>query len=227
MILGSNPLDPSRRSFQASASPVPPEMAATPLALPSDVYQAIPRHVINEDGKPGDPVNLVVTGSEAQVRQAFERAGWTPAAPLNFLTALKMAFCTFLHLPYDNAPVSSLYLGSDKHRQDMAFERATATTKQRDHVRLWDTGRKDEQGQEVWIAAATRDAGIEMNKRDFGPTHRIDPNVDLERDLAVRTLVQAGAKLLGVADRGAYDGINGEGDRYHTNGQLDILQANP
>ena len=214
---------PNAQALPKQASSVKSAQKQAPF-LPGDVYQAVPRHVQNEDGKPGDPVNLIIEGNRAQIQETFKRAGWIEADPLNLWSSIKMVFCTLFGRPYDSAPVSSLYLGSDKHPQDLAFERPTTTTKERDHVRLWDTGKQDATGQEVWIASATKDVGIEMNKRDFGPTHRISPNVDHERDLVVQTLTRAGAQEAGVWDRGLLTGINGEGDRYWTDGQVDRLK---
>src|SRR3974377_598262 len=39
----------------------------------------VPRFTITGDGLPGDPVNLVLTGTLQQLRAAFELAGWSQA----------------------------------------------------------------------------------------------------------------------------------------------------
>src|ERR1700739_2404616 len=39
----------------------------------------VPRFTITGDGLPGDPVNLVLTGTLKQLRVAFATAGWTEA----------------------------------------------------------------------------------------------------------------------------------------------------
>ena len=39
----------------------------------------VPRFTITGDGLPGDPVNLVLTGTLQQLQAAFMRAGWTEA----------------------------------------------------------------------------------------------------------------------------------------------------
>jgi LssY C-terminus len=39
----------------------------------------VPRYTITGDGLPGDPVNLVLKGTRAQLDAAFSRAGWSQA----------------------------------------------------------------------------------------------------------------------------------------------------
>ena len=42
-------------------------------------HKRVPRYTITGDGLPGDPVNLALTGTLAQLRAAFARAGWSEA----------------------------------------------------------------------------------------------------------------------------------------------------
>lgn len=196
-----------------------------PVSSIGSNFTFVPRTCVNEDGRPGDPLNLVVEGSRDQIIRTFEQAGWTRPDRLSLWSALKMIYCTLFRKPYPDAPVSSLYLGSDKHPEDLAFEHTSGTTKVRDHVRFWDTGRKDANGQDIWVGAASKDIGIERNKLDLGPTHRISPDVDSERDLVDQVMISAGAVSLGTWQRGAWSAINGEGDPYRTDGEVDVLQV--
>jgi hypothetical protein len=51
-------------------------------------------------------------------------AGWFPADPLGLASDLKIAADTVLKRPYDQAPVSGLYLFGRK--EDLAFEKPVA-----------------------------------------------------------------------------------------------------
>ena len=51
----------------------------------------------------------------------------------------------------------------------------------RHHIRIWKTGHEVD-GNPVWAGAATHDVAIEVAKRGRLFNHRIDPNVDSERD---------------------------------------------
>jgi hypothetical protein len=65
----------------------------------------------------------------------------------------------------------------------------------RNHLRIFDTGKQDAQGQEVYAIAASRDASIRFAP-DHPETgflfHNVDPNVAAERDLVLRSLQQSG-----------------------------------
>ena len=67
---------------------------------------------------------------------------------------------------------------------------------QRHHLRLWKAPFKVE-GQELWVGAATHDIGFDRDQRNNGITHKIDPNIDDEREFVGRTLDETGlvAKL--------------------------------
>src|SRR5437762_623424 len=83
------------------------------------------------------------------------------------------------------------YLGP--RAQDLAFEQAVGRSpKQRHHVRFWRSDRVDEDGRPVWLGAATYDCGVEFSRRTGQITHRIDADIDRERDTLVQDLRQAG-----------------------------------
>jgi hypothetical protein len=83
--------------------------------------------------------------------------------------------------------------------QDFGFARAEPieVVKTRHHLRVWKAP-FDYQGQTVWAGAATHDIGFEKDQRTGGVTHKIDPNVDLERDFVGQCFQDAGA-LSGTA----------------------------
>jgi hypothetical protein len=69
---------------------------------------------------------------------------------------------------------------------------------QRHHFRLWRAPWKTDDGRDLWIGAGTHDIGFEEDKRTGKITHKIDPEVDKERDFIAQSLVEAGR----VAGRG-------------------------
>lgn len=62
------------------------------------------------DGLLGDPVNLALRGTEAQVHQAMRTAGWTQADDLTFVTGRRIVASTLRRRSYREAPVSPLLL---------------------------------------------------------------------------------------------------------------------
>jgi xanthine/uracil/vitamin C permease (AzgA family) len=67
----------------------------------------VPRFTVTADGLPGDPVNLALIGTLAQLRTAFATAGWTGADPLGLVSSWRMARAFVLNEPYPTAPFST------------------------------------------------------------------------------------------------------------------------
>jgi hypothetical protein len=79
--------------------------------------------------------------------------------------------------------------------QDFGYERAEAVmvATQRNHFRIWQAPFSSPQNQMLWVGAGTHDIGIERDQRDPDViTHKIDQDVDNERDFIGATLQQAG-----------------------------------
>src|SRR6188768_4304085 len=58
-----------------------------------------PRITKTGDGHPGDPLNVSLIGTEAQVDSIMKAAGWVPAAALGLKSDLKIAEDTILSRP--------------------------------------------------------------------------------------------------------------------------------
>ena len=69
-----------------------------------------------KQGIPGDPMNVGVVGSLADVIQAIHAAGWYPADPITLRSSIAIIGSVIFHRPYENAPVSNLYY--DHRRED-------------------------------------------------------------------------------------------------------------
>ena len=107
------------------------------------------------DRHPGDPINIALVGSDAEIVRGMTAAGWFPADPITFRTSVRIVADSVLHRPDDDAPVSNLFLFGRK--QDLAFEQPVGGgPRQRHHVRFWRWDKPGE-GRPVWIGAATFD----------------------------------------------------------------------
>jgi len=173
-------------------------------------------------GIPGDPLNVGLAGSHADVVLAMNAAGWSPADPVTLRTSIEIAGSVALDRPYRNAPVSPLYF--EGRVQDLAFEKLSGTSAdRRHHVRLWLVLDKGQEGRPVWLGSATFDRSVGFSHYTGAITHHISPDVDAERDYLVGSLVSAGQveALYQVTGVGAtLNGRNGGGDRYFTDGEI-------
>ena len=213
-----------RRPFavEAAAACVTPEAfphLVTPLALPTFV----PRTTDRRGRVTGDPINLVLLGPALLVDSAFRAAGWTEATAGNLLRISgEVAAMIADRRGSAGAPVSTHYFSG--RRQDTAYELEGPNARQRHHLRLWlvDTV------QQAWVAAASRDAGLFVRPLHGTATHRLDPEIDAERDLVVRELIAGGCAGLSGYTRlpGAVtSGRNAEGQRFVTDGRTAVVHV--
>lgn len=180
------------------------------------------------DGLLGDPINLAFNSTEQSLKQAMIKAGWVQADTLSFTSSLKMIYAAVFGKKYPTAPVSSLFLFTK--RQDFAFERDVGgNPRKRHHIRFWRTPdnwwlpggyRAD------WLAAATYDEHVSFSLFTGQITHKIDADVDAERDNVVNSLKEAKvAEQVTVVKHftSSYHSRNGGGDEMHTDGSLPFI----
>ncbi len=172
----------------------PPKLAAATnisrLISPA-TFANIPRRVSDNEGHEGDMVNYALVGTEDQVKAAFQAAGWTAVDKSVADALVHGLMATMNHEAYTGMPVSTLYLFG--RPQDLSFERADPlmVAAQRHHLRLWKTDQTID-GKPLWVGSATHDIGFEKDQRNGGVTHKIDPDIDKERDFLLQSFDAAG-----------------------------------
>ena len=180
-------------------------------------------------GIPGDPLNVALVGTEAELERIFAAAGWTRAAALSVRSDLDIAADTVLARPDPDAPVSNLYLFG--RREDLAFEQPTGDDpRRRHHVRLWRAPPVDCDGRPLWIGAAILDARVGVSRTTGQITHVTAPDVDAERDYLFAALGKTGelVETLHVAEFHAVrEGRNGGGDPWYSDGELSLGVIRP
>jgi len=171
---------------------------------------------------PSDWVNLALIGSRESLEQAFHAAGWQTAAELSLRTEAKTFFAVADHHAYRQAPVSTLLLFG--REPDMVYRKQTNTFAKRHHIRIWSAS-KTWKNQALWIAAATHDVGIDFSEKAKTFTHRVDPDIDLERTKVVSDLRFAGCvESVSFMPRSLPDtSFNATGDAIHTDGRVAVL----
>ncbi len=183
-----------------------------------------PAVTVTPDGIPGDPLNVGLVGSAADVLAAMHAAGWYPADPITLRSSVQIVASVMLDRPDVQAPVSPLLY--DGRKEDLAFEKPIGdSADRRNHVRFWKVLDKGEEGRPVWLGSATQDAGVELSRTTAQVTHHIAPDVDAERDLFIQSLIDA--KMVGATYQVSgvgptVNGRNGGGDRYYTDGEIHV-----
>ena len=159
--------------------------------LSAAYFDRIPRRVSDPRGNLGDRVNFAIVGSEAQMKEALQSAGWVIVDKNVQDTILKGAIATFSKQAYLTIPMSPLQLFGRNQDYGFAHAEPIAVVTQRHHFRIWKSP-DDAGGSTVWIGAGTHDIGFDRDERNNGVTHKIDPDTDKERDYIVETLKQTG-----------------------------------
>jgi LssY C-terminus len=131
--------------------------------------------------------------------------------------------------PDPTGPATPAYF--DAQPQDFTFERASTPSgsiRRRHHIRIWRTSLAVDPRTPVWAATCSYDKGIEFVPKPYLLTHRIDPDVDRERELIDAQLRGAGARDVGlILVTGARHGRNAGGDTFFTDGRAHVVLLAP
>jgi LssY-like putative type I secretion system component LssY len=182
------------------------------------------------DGLLGDPVNLALLGTEAQIHAAMTRAGWTRADDVDLASSMRIIRTTVSRTSYAEAPVSPLHLFD--RTQDFAYQQEVAgNPAKRHHVRFWacPEGWRLPGGHVAdWVAAGTYDRAVGLSLMTLQVTHRIAPDIDAERDYTVSALLEANPTVTVDLIRhfsSGYHSRNGGGDAIVTDGDLPVVDV--
>jgi len=204
-------------------------VSASPAATPANqvtleqLTTLLPRRVLDGQGHEGDMVNLLFIGTQDQLEEAFEQAGW-----IETIRSKPHAFWHAAHAPKNNVamPMSRLFLFGRPQDYGYAKEDTVSTVTHRHHLRIWKTD-YEVAGYPVWAGAATHDIGIERDQHKWSLTHKIDPEVDQERDFVGECLTTADrladSDYLVPADP-VLKATTATGGSYRSNGKILLLR---
>lgn len=174
--------------------------------------QRVPSYTTTGDGLPGDPVNVALVGTLAQLRAAFAALGWSEADRLGVASSWGMIRAFVFNASYPTAPFSTLYLFG--RGQDVGFQKAIGgSPRKRHHIRFWslslvqaentwaggsasfwlNTDRPPDDERVLWVGAGTRDTGLSLTHLTFQITHATDADTNVERDFIIAELENIGS----------------------------------
>ena len=163
------------------------------------------------------------------MKRVFTEAGWVKVDADVKDTILSGILASMSKESYLTMPMSPLYL-FDRH-QDYGWAHAEpiAVVASRNHLRIWKAP-FTVKGQVLWVGAATHDIGFEKDQRNNGITHKIDPDIDLERDYVEKTLSSTGLvaeKMHFLPPNPMTSARTATGGSFHSNGQVLVLKLAP
>lgn len=195
------------------------------FSLAPTLFDDVPRRVEDQQGNPGDMVNFALIGTQEKLEKAFETAGWVKVDNNAQDAVLHGVLATLAHKPYLELPMSTLFLFG--RPQDFSYARADPITvaAERHHLRVWRTD-KLVNGRPLWVGSSTHDVGFETDQRNGDVTHKIDPEIDKERDFLQQSFAAAG-DLQSAAYVTPPDALHAAttatGGEFHSDGRIVVL----
>ena len=194
--------------------------------IDTSLFSKIPRRIGDKDGNLGDMVNFLILGSEAAMKRIFTTGGWVQVDADVKETVLRGVLGSLSKEAYLTMPMSQLYLFGRPQDYGWAHAEAISVVRSRNHLRLWKAP-FEVNGETLWVGAATHDIGFERDQRNDGITHKIDPDIDLERDYVEKTLTSTGfvAEVSHfLPDNPLKEAKTATGGTFHSNGQVLVLR---
>jgi LssY C-terminus len=191
----------------------------------SETIRLLPPRVLNGEGREGDMLNLIFAAKEEDLQEAFARAGWvkaetsTPQIIWHLLCKRKR---------YAKLPMDKLYVFGRSQDYSYLLPDPMSLVARRHHLRIWKTDRVVD-GVPLWVGAATHDVAIEFVKRKFRLFHRIDPDVDAERDFVATNLAktsQLTREQFVPSIQPVFNAQTATGQSYYSDSRLLFLELN-
>jgi hypothetical protein len=225
-------------TYKVRISVYPPEKAAAFVAVRSvnsiagvdnSLFAKIPRRISDKTGNPGDMVNFLIVGSQAEMEKIFKTAGWVRVDVDVKETVLAGLMASMSKESYLTMPMSPLYLFRRTQDYGWAHAEPIQVVASRNHLRLWNAPFTVD-GESLWVGAATHDIGFEHDDRSKSMTaitHKIDPDIDQERNYVEKTL--SGTGLVAevshfLPENPMQSAKTATGGSFHSNGEVLILK---
>jgi hypothetical protein len=213
----------------APDSSAPREVAKEVAKIPgvdNSLFEKIPRRIGDKEGNAGDMVNFLILGDEDQMRKVFTTAGWVKVDSDVKETVLAGFIASMSKESYLTMPMSQLYLFGRPQDYGWAHAEPITVVASRNHLRIWKAP-FTVNGQMLWVGAATHDIGFEKDQRNNGLTHKIDPDIDLEKDYVRKTLSSTGlvAEVTHfLPKQPMLVARTATGGSFHSNGQVLVMK---
>jgi LssY C-terminus len=207
----------------------PRDIAKEVLSLPgidNSLFAQIPRRIGDKDGNPGDMVNFLILGDEVQMRKVFTTAGWVKVDADVNSTVLAGFIASMSKESYLTMPMSQLYLFGRAQDYGWAHAEPITVVASRNHLRIWKAPFAVN-GQMLWVGAATHDIGFEKDQRNNSLTHKIDPDIDLEKNFVEKTLCSTGyvAQFTHFLPKNPLqEARTATGGTFHSDGQVLVIK---
>ncbi|OGY85502.1 MAG: hypothetical protein A2233_02660 [Candidatus Kerfeldbacteria bacterium RIFOXYA2_FULL_38_24] len=162
--------------------------STTTIATVEDIFsEENLKYTETPTGNTVEPVNFIIVANDDQkLIAAFTKAGWLLADSATFSSIAKWWQAAWWKKPYPTAPMTPAFWNSQINNFGFEQPTSTDTARQRHHARFWKTAFITNSGQNIYVGTASLDIGLK-----WGITHKINPDIDTEREYIFQTLKQS------------------------------------
>jgi hypothetical protein len=209
-----------------------PDQITQNYTLPKVTRETVdryPRRIQDAGGNAGDNTNFLIVGTEEQILRAFEAAGWVEVDRDKGSAVAAGIQAVLNKRAYVTLPMSELMLFGRVQDHGLAQGDPVQVVAERHHFRIWKAPFWVE-GRDVFVGAGTHDIGFDRDQRNNGVTHKIDPEVDKERDYIGQSLQETGrvAKLEYVTpSQPSKEAITATGATFRSDGRVLVIYLVP
>ena len=199
--------------------------AKEPVSNVNEMTAFLPSRALDGQGRAGDMINLIFIAKPEDLQRVFSLAGWVKVDKLK----LAIIWPLLWHREhYAKLPMATFFVFGRGQDFSYALPDPAAIVTRRHHLRIWKMGH-EMNGIPMWAVSATHDVSIEFLKRKLRLNHRIDPNVDAEREFTARNLT-ATHQVTQVEYLSStvpvFEAHTASGEAYHSDSRMLLLNFN-
>jgi len=182
--------------FQLSPAPVTKAKEVETTDVPATEVIALfddgrlPRFSESITASSQQPIHLIVLSPRACFVESVARGGWVLADDVTWKNTTKFLKDATLDRAYPTAPMTPSFFNAEPHAYGFQKETEERSVRSRHHARFWETPYNTPLGG-LYVGTASLDIDIKWG----GLTHRIDPDIDTERDVFFADMVDAGVVI--------------------------------
>lgn len=179
-----------------------------------------------KSNRESDVINLMFIGSDDEISRGFIAAGWTQATAKSMRSRFLDVRAVVEGHGYRGAPMSMLLVNDEA--PGMVWQKGLNNMAKRHHVRIWKQP-ETWNGEQIWVGAGTRDIDYAYLRHGRPVTHKIEKDIDLERDKILHDIeFTSCADVADYVERPQVPRFarNATGDPMETDGRIAMVHLN-
>lgn len=155
------------------------------------ILAAIPERATDASGQPSGVVNILIVGSEEELKRIFEAGQWTVVGRAKAGEKKDDSSQNQSERTYLDMPLPELFLFGKPQDYGFVYPEPVTVYQTRRYLRVWKAP-LTVSNQTLWVGAAAHDDGPWWDDRTGEVNHQPNPNVDAERTFVGESLNSTG-----------------------------------